>query len=143
MAHADEVPRERGLRDRGQNGQAIPISLPTADGDLAAPEVDVLHPEPGAFEQPQAGAVEQRRHEPVNPLELADHDANFVAGEHDGEPGGSPGANQLVEPRHVPVEHVAVQEEKGRERRLRWRSLRAARTRSRRRGGGALGTIRA
>ena len=52
----------------------------------------------------------------MNALELADHDANFVAGEHDGEPGGSPRAHQLVEPRHVAVEHVALEEEKGRER---------------------------
>jgi hypothetical protein len=84
MAHADEVPRERGLYGTGENGQAIPISLPTGNGDLAAPEVDVLHPEPGAFEQAETGTVEQRRHEPGNALELADHDADFVAAEHDG-----------------------------------------------------------
>src|SRR5207247_9182059 len=111
MAHADEVPRERGLRGRGEDGQAIPISLPTANGDLAAPEVDVLHPEPGAFEQAEAGAVEQRRREPVNTLQLADHDADFVGGEYEGEAGGGGGAIELVEVRQVGVEHVEVEAE--------------------------------
>ena len=58
MAHAQQVPRERGLRGCRENGESIPISLPTANGDLTAPEVDVLHPEPGAFEQAETGTVE-------------------------------------------------------------------------------------
>jgi len=46
MAHAQQVPRERACALR-ENGESIPTPS-HANGDLTAPEVDVLHPEPGA-----------------------------------------------------------------------------------------------
>src|SRR4029077_19962844 len=42
-------------------------------------EVDVLNSQTTALEQAQAGAIEQRRHEPLCAVELADDGAHLVA----------------------------------------------------------------
>lgn len=91
---AGEVIAERG----GEDGDPILAALALADDELQALEVDVLHAQPRALEQPQARAVEQRGHELGCAVELVEECRDLVAGEDDGQPLGALGADEGVEP---------------------------------------------
>ncbi len=79
-----------------------------------AREVDVLDAQAAALEQAQAGAVEQRGHQPRRAVAAGASTArDLVAREHDGSRGGALGAHELVEPRQLGPEDVAVQEQEG------------------------------
>ena len=79
-------------------------------------EVNVLDPEPAAFEHAKARAVEQAGHEVRHAIEPLKHGADLIAGEDDGEAFGALGAHDAVEPRQVDLQHVAVQEQEGAQR---------------------------
>ena len=53
-------------------------------------KVDILDPVAEAFQQPQAGAVEQAGHQPVRTLELAEDGADLVPGQDCRQPFGPP-----------------------------------------------------
>jgi hypothetical protein len=113
LAHALEVGDQLRL-DRGwQHGQPILVPLAVADGDLVHREVDVLHAQTTAFQQAQPGAVEQNRHEPRHAVEPLEDGADLVARQHDGQMLGPLGPDDVVEPREVDAEHLAIQKEQG------------------------------
>jgi hypothetical protein len=53
----------------GEGSHPVAPPLPVPDHDLAHGEIEILHPEAQAFEQPKPGAIEQFRHEGVRALE--------------------------------------------------------------------------
>ena len=113
LARAVEVRGQRGL-DRGrQHRHPILVALAVADDDLVRREVDVLHAQATAFQQAQPRAVQQERHEPWHAVEPLEDGADLVPRQHDGQMQGPLGADDVVEPRKLDAEHLAVEKEQG------------------------------
>jgi len=106
-----EVPGQFGFHNGRQHGHSILVPLATADGQLVPREVDILHPEVRAFEQPQAGAVEEHGHQAGHAVHLEEEGPNLLPGEHDREPRRALRPDHVVEPWQVLLEDVAIQEE--------------------------------
>ena len=104
-----QVLRQGGLGHGRQDRDAVLVALARAHDDAVRPEVHVLDPEPGAFEQAQSGAVQQGSHQPGRPSQLADDGSDSLAGQDGGKPLRPPGSDHVVEPRHVLVKHTAVE----------------------------------
>ena len=85
--------------------------LAVADDDQVCREVNVLDAEARAFEQAQAGTVEEQRQEAREAVEVLEDGPDLVARHDDGQVLGSPGADDVVEPRQVLLEHLAVEEQ--------------------------------
>ena len=78
----------------GEDGDPVLRALPVPDDDEAAPDVEVLDPEPEALPEPEAAPVEEARHEPVRPVEFGEDPLDLPQGQDDGEPPGPPGAGE-------------------------------------------------
>ena len=91
-------------------------SLAVAHDDLLLGKIDIFDPQPQAFYQAQAGAVEQ----PGDQLLRAGHGGKYLldlfAGEDGGQALGFLGPNGVEGPFQVLFEHVLIQEEDGAER---------------------------
>lgn len=74
-------------------------------------EIDVLDAEAAALEQPQAGAIEQPRHQPRRSPHVREHEAHLVAREHHRDVRGSLGAHEIVQPGKVACEHLSIEKE--------------------------------
>src|SRR6266568_1587795 len=76
--------------------QNIPMQapLPPPHHDLAPREVHVLHPQLERLQQPQPGAVQQRRHESRHAAQLRQNGLHLGGREHDGQP------HRLARPHH-------------------------------------------
>ncbi len=96
-ADAFEMTGEVGLEDPGQQGHSVFSAFAGSDDELACVEIDVFDAEVGAFEQAQAGAVEQRCHESGDGIELVEERLDFTRTEHDGQRDGSPCADEALE----------------------------------------------
>lgn len=81
-----------------------------------AGEVDILGAQAAAFQDPQAGAVEQASHQLEDAVEPLEHRADFLPAQDDGQSRGPLGADDVVEPGQVNLQHLAVQEEEGAQR---------------------------
>jgi hypothetical protein len=68
-----EVSREVAADDGRQHGDAVLVALAAPHGDLVAGEVDILDAEAAAFEDAEAGAVEEAGHEPGGAGEALEH----------------------------------------------------------------------
>ena len=112
-AHPLEV-GEQVCPHRGrQHGGAILVPLAVADGELARREVNMLHAQATAFQQPQPRAIEQDRHQPWDAIEALEDGADFLAGQHHGQMHGPLGPDDVVEPGQLEAEHLAVEKEQG------------------------------
>jgi hypothetical protein len=116
LLHRFEMRGQVCLHHAREHRHPVLVALASPHDDLVPGKVDVLHPEVGALEQPEAGAVEQQGHQASGASETADDGSDLTAGENDGKPLGALGPDDVVEPRHVLLEHVAVQEEHGAQR---------------------------
>jgi len=98
--------------------------LPFAHDQLAARKPEVLDAQPHALHQAKPAAVEQRRHQPFASVELREHRAHLVARQHDRQPRRTPRAPDVVHPRQLHPDHLAVEEQQRRERLIlrRWRN---------------------
>ena len=65
------------IADSRQHRDAVLAALAVADQDLPVAEVDVLDAQPQALEQPQAGAVQQARHQPARAVQIREQPAHF------------------------------------------------------------------
>ena len=90
-------------------------ALAVADRDVAEVEVHVLDAQAQALEDAHAGAVEQEHDQLDGALEAGEDGGDLVPGEHGGQALGLAGADQVVDPRGVELEDLAVEEEDGAE----------------------------
>ena len=81
----------------------------------APAEVDVLDSQSEAFLQPQTAAVHQGCDQPQAPRQPAEQGPYLVPAQDDRQPNRALGARGVVEPFHLPLEHLSEQEEKGAE----------------------------
>lgn len=102
---------EGGLHGGREHGDPILGALAVPDDDQVRREVDILDPEACAFEQAQAGAVEEQRQAAGDALEVLEDGSNLVAGHDDGQVVRAPGADEVVEPGQVLIEHLPVEEQ--------------------------------
>lgn len=114
--HCLEMWAEIRLHDGGQHRHAILVALASAHDDLVPAEIDVLDAQAAALEQSQPGAIHQIRHESRGPVQAPEDGADFLARQHDGETFGSARPHDPVEPWHVELEDLAIQEEQRAER---------------------------
>jgi len=91
---------ELGLDQHGQHRRTV---LPALDAQAAA------------FEQPQAAAVEQRRHQTRLAVHLGEHAAHLVPREHDRKPGGRLGVHEVLKPGELDAGNVPIEVEQGRD----------------------------
>src|SRR5437867_10468025 len=78
-------------------------------------QVDVLDSQSEAFLHPQTAAVHQGCDQPQAPPQPAEPGPYFVPAQDDRPPNRPLGARGVVEPFHLPLEHLSEQEEKGAE----------------------------
>lgn len=107
---------EQRAEGSGQDRHAILVALAAAHEDLVAAEVDVLDAQATAFEQAQAGSVQERRHQASCARQLVQDRSDFVAGEDDGESLLAVGVDEVVEPGQVDGEDASVEEQESGER---------------------------
>jgi hypothetical protein len=73
--------------DRGwENRHTILVALGGAYHDLIRAEIDVLHAKATALENPQAGPIEQERHQAWYTAQGTQNRSDFVARENDRKP---------------------------------------------------------
>src|SRR5262245_64212548 len=111
--HRGEMPSEVTLDDRGKHRDPILVALAAANDDLVRGEVDVLDPEPAAFEDPEPGSIEQAGHETRHALEPIEDGSDLFTAEDDWQTPGAFGAHDLIEPGQRDSEHVPVEEQDG------------------------------
>jgi hypothetical protein len=61
--------------------QSIHVTTKGGDGDLAAPEVQVLDAQAHALEHAQPRPVQERRHEASGAVHLLENERNLASGE--------------------------------------------------------------
>ena len=95
---------------------AVLLAFTVPNHDLVQSEVGVLDAQSGAFEEPQAGAVEQHRHQPRCPLQFGEHPRHLVAAHHHRKASRHAGANDVLDPGKVAPQNLAVEEHERAER---------------------------
>src|SRR5437667_2093573 len=110
------MPGQLGADDGRERRDPVLVALAGADNDLMPPEIDVLYPEPSALQKTQAGAIQQDGHEAGSAAELTENRPHLVAGEHDWQSSWPPGPHDVVEPGHLLLKNLAIEEEQGAQR---------------------------
>jgi hypothetical protein len=111
----------------GQDRAPILVALPAAHRELPPLEVQVLHPQAQCLRQAQAAAVEQRRHDGLDSVQLREQAPDLLPRQHERKPGPSPSLHEVGEFAGLATQHVAVEEHHRTERlMLRRRGDRAA-----------------
>ncbi len=75
---------KRRLERFGQHRHAVLCAFAISNCDLAAGKVNVLHPKPQAFHQPETCTVHERGHQPLVAVKLAQNRLHLLARQDDG-----------------------------------------------------------
>src|SRR5262249_37575162 len=86
------------------------------DHDLAPLEINVLHPEPAAFEEAEPRAVQEERHQPLRPFHASQNRPDLVPSEDEGKARRAAGSDEIVQPVERGPEDLAIKEKKGAQR---------------------------
>ena len=109
--HFLEMLREVVLDHARKHRQSVLAALAAADRDLVRREVEVLDAQPAAFQESKARSVEQERNQAWHAIHAIDHRPDLVAREHGGKVLRALGSDQVVEPRQLDVENLAIEEQ--------------------------------
>lgn len=96
--HSPEVTAKVGLDVGRKQAPPVTATLPRPHYELAGPEVEVLDPQLRAFEQAEAGAVEEHGHEPRRAIHPPEHDPHLGPGEDHRQPALGLGPHHAVQP---------------------------------------------
>ena len=107
---------ERPHEGIGENRYPILAAFPVADHDLPPVDVDIMHPQPKTFEQPQSGAIEQTPHQPLRPGEKLEQPVDLGMCENHRQPTGLLGPGDIVKPGHIALEHIPIEKKQRAER---------------------------
>ena len=100
-----------GLDGGRQHRDPVLVSFAAPDHELVGLEIHVLRPETRAFEHSKSGAIHQERHQPWNAAQSLDDGSDLVSGQDDRKPRRSLSSDEIVEPREILVEDLAIEEE--------------------------------
>ena len=103
-----QVGLQRLDQHRGQHRHPILEALAFPNKDFAAGEFHILHPQPQRFHDSQARPVQQARNKPVGPAQSRQDRLRFRLGEHDGKPFWSLGLLDVLQPRQILLQYLAV-----------------------------------
>ena len=106
---------QRRHQRRRQHGPAILAALALPHRDLVAGEIHVLHPQADAFHQPHPGAVQQPRQHRHAPLHVGQQCPHFGLRKDRGNAPRPLGAHHVVHPGQLHAQHVAIEEQDGRQ----------------------------
>ena len=81
-----EIRGEADLDDRRKHRDSVLVTLSTPDDQLIGRKVDVLDPKPAAFQDTEAGPVEQTRHEARSAIQTFEHGPHLVTAQDDRQP---------------------------------------------------------
>ncbi len=82
-----------------------------AHRDLPVTEINVLDTQAKKLAQPQPGAVEEACHQPLRSFHVREQRRHLVEGQHHRNIGGAPGALDVVHPRKLLPQHLAIQKQ--------------------------------
>ena len=99
-----------------ENRHAVLLTLAVAHHDLRVLEVDVLHAQSQRLHEAQPAAVQQLRDQVKRRLELREQRLHLSPRQNDRHVLRRAGANDVLEPRQLDLEYVAVQEQDRRQR---------------------------
>lgn len=97
-------------RNRKHRHPVLP-ALTVSHHNLIPGKVDILHPEPAALRESQAGAVQQRRHEPRNSMDPTQDSRHLDLRQNNGNADGCPRADNPVQPLHISPKHFPIEKE--------------------------------
>jgi hypothetical protein len=104
------------VEDRWKKRYPIATALASSNDDLVSLEVDVLHSQPGTFEEAQPSTVEQTGHQLDGAGQTVEDGAHFFPRENHRQVLRMLGAHEIVEPGQLLVEHAAIEKEQRRQR---------------------------
>ena len=113
-ARVQQLRAQRPFERTRQHDDAVLAALAVAHDDHLAHEIDILDAQAHAFEQAHAGAIEEARQQARDALAHARQQRlHFHLREHDGDALLRDRPAELLQPRHVDAEHLAVEKEQG------------------------------
>jgi len=111
FANARQVPAQWRLDAPRQHRHAVLGALAVAHDNLVSREVDILDPQPDAFHDPQARAVEQTTKQAVRAAESAEHPRHFGARQHHRQAPRRLRQGNTGKPGQLGSEHLPVHEQ--------------------------------
>lgn len=109
LLDAVEVLAQRLDADVRKGRHLILATLAVANPNLVGCEVDILHPQLEALEEPKARAVEQTRDEMLHAAQDGEDGPNFVGTQHDRQTARLSRTHQIGKARHLLLKHVPVE----------------------------------
>jgi hypothetical protein len=79
-SHPLQMAAQRIRHATGQQGATVLAALPVVHREFLPAEVQVMHPQPQRFHQPQAAAVEQARHQRLGSFQPLQHRPHLLSG---------------------------------------------------------------
>ncbi len=79
LANGLKMCSERSNHLRRKKSDAVLSAFTISNGDLLSAKVHILNPQTAALEKSQAGAIKERRHDPLNAVQLSEKRSNFLA----------------------------------------------------------------
>jgi len=110
-----EVISESNSAGLGQQGDPVLLPLAAADRDLAETEINVLDAETEALDDPHSGAVEREDDQLDGALEPTEDGGHLFFCQDAREPFRLAGADDVLDPRGVDLQDLAVEKEDGAE----------------------------
>lgn len=103
------------LRSLRQERRTVSASFRIADVDPVPLKIDIFDAESGAFHQTQPCAVEEKRHESGDAIQLANDPANFIPTQDYGQASATFGPLNIVQPGKFDIQHPPIEKEYGRQ----------------------------
>ena len=110
-AHSPDLPCQRRLRDCREKPDPVTIALAGPDHELVRFEVDVLHAQLCALEEPEPRAIEQEDHQSGYPSHLLEDGAHLCPRKNHGQAQGTLRVYDAVKPADRASQHLPVEEE--------------------------------
>lgn len=115
QAAAGQLRTEVGHQAVGQHHHAVLAALAFAHGNGALGKVQVFHAQPQALGDPQAGAVQKPGQQRVLALQVVEYGGNLVGRQHPWQAPFGDGPADLGHPGQRQLQHLAVEEQQGRQ----------------------------
>ena len=90
--------------------------LTVAHDNLGPLEIHILHPQSHALHQPHSRSIKQTRHQAMDAIHAIENRRHLLARQHHRQALRLLGADDLVEPGQIDIQHLAVKKQQGRQR---------------------------
>jgi hypothetical protein len=108
---AQEIAKRRDLVRKHRH--PVLEALAVAHQNLAPLEIHILDTQAQGLHQAQAGAIQQASHQPMHALQVGQHLAHLVLGQHHRQAARLLRLLHIVQPRQLAAQHILVEKEQG------------------------------